>query len=568
MRCSSRSVNAFRFISEALSHPQNAEEAAPHYDHIFKLFGLDRVSASLVALLICRRIGEEDPTEARRTLNLSDEVFSKAWDDLAFKGFITVRTYRYLFTITEAFRIAIEEDKPLGEVQERLQGDRFLEALKAILPAKGRTVISRRMLEIQELDDDELDDDALVDEAPPVPDLTEDSLLKTVESSLALFPKTRLSLLMASLTEGLSGRERLALYGMMAWFTEHFIEPVKESAFPYPMEKAYRESLSTLLQKGLAVSFFIWNESEHTTSSDNYRISPRCAEAFKGRENLINTAALSRFGELTPCSMIAPKELYFPESDQRSLQRIRLAVRPSEYDRIIEGLKEHGLRPCLSILMWGPPGTGKTELTRQIARESGRALLSVKADNMNGIYIGEGSIHFRDLFNSYRYVCAMSKVCPILFLDEADGVLSQRLTSMRGIGDKDANATQSVILDELNTLPGIVIATTNLRENLDEATLRRFLILSEFHVPDSRTRARLWLGRFPSLTPEEAGSIAERYPIAGALMDDIVGVAVLDGVLENRPVTAEDIASYCEERGLKSSRERLKIGFRTGGPCS
>ena len=156
----------------------------------------------------------------------------------------------------------------------------------------------------------------------------------------------------------------------------------------------------------------------------------RGGETACGMEKLFNFGVLAEFGTFTPLQDIRPKELFFSEQDRKAIERLRRAAAPSEYKRIIAALKEAGLRPCLSALLWGAPGTGKTELARQIARESGRSILVVDVPKLFGIYVGEGSIRLRHLFQTYRYVCAVSSVAPILFMDEADGILSQRVSRM------------------------------------------------------------------------------------------------------------------------------------------
>ena len=94
-----------------------------------------------------------------------------------------------------------------------------------------------------------------------------------------------------------------------------------------------------------------------------------------------------------------------------------------EYLRITRGLEERKLKVALSAILHGASGTGKTELVRQIARKTGRNLLLVDASKIHGSYWGEDERNLRDLFRLFRHVAALSRLAPILFIDEAEGLL-------------------------------------------------------------------------------------------------------------------------------------------------
>ena len=145
-------------------------------------------------------------------------------------------------------------------------------------------------------------------------------------------------------------------------------------------------------------------------------------------------------------------------------------------------------------------------------------------------------------------------------MDEADGILAKRSEAGTSSTRRSENIIQNIILEETNTLPGIFVATTNLIGSLDDAMLRRFMIRLEFHLPDAATRERLWHARFPSIPEEEIAELAARFVISGGLIDNIASIAIVNGIIRNRTVTAKDLASYCEEQGF-GSQERQRIGF-------
>ena len=573
---SSRSAEAFRQIAIVCANHINGVDISAHYAFVKKLFGLDRMKAEMLSLLLFRRIGARDATQTVQYINVSRLIISEMWQILEKDGFVTKEfhpeTGAVGYEIRNTFRYAINEDISLSDARCVLAEEEFLSSLRKFYHGEPRKATPRRRVaaagvlwteatkpqednpyQDEEVFGDPLDED-LMDFHSCVGNLS------IMEFWLTEYAGTSIAEAVGKLTDGLDNDAKILLYGMMEWFVENFTTTARRDDFPAKLRDAFDYGLDALIQKGLAVSVYVWNEQEKCADSNHYRISPRCAEVFRGMEKRFNTSVLSEFGTFTPSGDIMPKELFYPEQDMRNIMRLRAAAAPAEYVRIIDALKAAGMRPCLSALLWGAPGTGKTELARQIARDTGRSILVVDVPKIFGIYIGEGSIRLRDLFQTYRYICAVSKVSPILFMDEADGILSQRVSSSRSASDKDANTMQSVILEELNTMPGMFIATTNLIQNLDDAMLRRFMIKAEFHLPDAPTRARLWRSKFPALSQEEATELSERYAVSGGIIDNIVSIAIVDGILDRRTITADDLRLYCEEQGLGKTGSH-KIGF-------
>lgn len=149
---------------------------------------------------------------------------------------------------------------------------------------------------------------------------------------------------------------------------------------------------------------------------------------------------------------------------------------------------------------------------------------------------------------------------PIIFIDEADGLLGRRGENLRA-SDKEENSNVNIILEELNTFSGILLASTNHITNVDPAMSRRFLVKAEFPVPDRAVLARIWRLKLPSLTEDEAAILADRFPLSGALVDNVVSMCILEQVVEGRAPTFERIMLHCSEQGGKERQTR--IGFRS-----
>ena len=137
----------------------------------------------------------------------------------------------------------------------------------------------------------------------------------------------------------------------------------------------------------------------------------------------------------------------------------------------------------LSILLYGAPGTGKTEFAKQVAKNVNGTLYQLNFPHIQSKWIGETEKNIRRVFNLYREAWQKSKEPIILLINEADGLMNKRV-SVNTSNDAFANQAQTELLEQLEKFDGILIATTNLLGNIDAAFHRRFLFKTEIHAPD------------------------------------------------------------------------------------
>ena len=579
MKTNTRLTFAFRVIARKLLYPAHEVKTQDAYATVREAYGVDKNGADILALLLARphwRCPSDEPLEA---LGLSRGVLQASLASLVDRKLV-IHDFNWevidsAHSLDKAFIRSVQEDLPLREAQARVLQDLFDLAVDNPLGEKRKKAVPKRdtnqftplwmqagsappvTRDPAELDDEEDMGSFFLSTATD----PEGTPIKELDTALERYAGQPFGDKITRFTGSLTHPQKMVFFYMLRHFKEQFIRPVHPSELTGPMEHLFSEHVGTLMEKGLVCTSYVWNRENNTSDTEYYRISPDAATLFKGREELIDKRAVSSIGSFISPETIERKELFFSPEDSRDLDRILHAALPKEYDRIIAALKARRLRPCLSVLMYGPPGTGKTELSLQIALQTGRALLKADASKLNGIYIGEGEINFRNLFQTYRYICAVSDLAPILFVDEGDSLLSKRITEVVRAADKDANSVQNVILEELNSLPGLVIVTTNLVGNMDEAMFRRFMIKAQFHLPDVETRAAIWRSKLPALTEQEAAVLASQFPFSGGLIDNVVSVATTDEILYEKTVSLNDLLAYCAAEVVGQQTERRKIGF-------
>ena len=345
-------------------------------------------------------------------------------------------------------------------------------------------------------------------------------------------------------------------------FLTHPFTPVNSSDFStVPSENAFIDGIDTLLKQGLAVSVTVNSSEESRVRKDQYLLSPKaCGAVFHGKEDLIRQVTVTQFGSIIAWKEIREKALFFPAALQEQLVLISRIVSRDGFPKARKGLADRGLRSGITVLLSGPPGTGKTEFVRQLARHEGRDIFQVDAARMDGTYYGEKPRNLRDLFLLMRYMSAIMESVPITFIDEADALFGRRVELQRA-ADKEENLTANTILEELNTFEGILFAATNNVNLLDPAMDRRFLLKAFFPVPDAPVLAGIWRSKLPFLTQEEALALAKRYSLSGALIENVVSMCVLQESVDGKKPTLDLVFRYCEALANGVGKQRQRIGF-------
>ena len=320
-------------------------------------------------------------------------------------------------------------------------------------------------------------------------------------------------------------------------------------------QAAFRDGSHELMQRGLV---------EHVCE-DGQANTSRIHLSKKAREELladfrIRASEKSVNGLLKPDSL-TEKALFYTAQNAQQVDELRAFLMPERYSEIRARMMDSGFRSGFACLFYGAPGTGKTETVYQLARQTGRSILTVNVPDIKSKWVGESEKNIQEVFDRYRDAVGRSSLAPILLFNEADGIIGIRQEGATSAVDKMENSIQNIILQEMEKLDGILIATTNLTQNLDPAFERRFLYKICFERPDASVREKIWHTMIPTLTPAECSALAAAYALSGGQMENVARKFSINAILYGREKSPLDILhDYCAAERLDSRGVR-KIGF-------
>ena len=339
-----------------------------------------------------------------------------------------------------------------------------------------------------------------------------------------------------------------------------------ESLYPY---YTLDDNKKYELQQGTH-RFFEEGWIEHScvdgmAETNKYVLTRKCKdELLDGYKPNVQRKISNRIVQwLTIHKTIKEKAMFYNTEERLQIERLASLLSKENLPSIQQRLEEQGMRKGFACLFYGAPGTGKTETVLQIARQTGRDIMQVDIAGMRDKYVGESEKNIQAVFRRYHEACKRCEVMPILFFNEADALINKRTENIENSVEKMDNAMQNIILQELENLEGIVIATTNLTSNLDKAFERRFLYKVKFHMPNVLVKQQLWCSMLQGISKEEARRLAENYNFSGGQIENIARKRAIDYILSGKQTSLEDIEGYCKAEVMgKNNNTRSVIGFR------
>lgn len=324
---------------------------------------------------------------------------------------------------------------------------------------------------------------------------------------------------------------------------------------PSWVKRKFRTRESELFEKGL-----IENVNEDGMAcSDAFKLTEKAKEHFLC-ELIINKIGRSD-RNLIKAETLAKKDLIYNETERGQITELSSILSENRFNEVRKRLRSAGMRPGFCCIFYGSPGTGKTETVYQLARCTGRDIMRVDVDKIKSCWVGESEKNIKALFERYRNICKNSELAPILLFNEADAVLGVRMEGASRAVDKMENSIQNIILQEMETLEGIMIATTNLTTNLDKAFERRFLYKIRFDMPMVNARTEIWKAMLKGLSDEDAKTLASQFDLSGGEIENIARKHSVNAILSgNDAIDIQELISSCRhEKITKDIRPR--IGF-------
>ena len=204
----------------------------------------------------------------------------------------------------------------------------------------------------------------------------------------------------------------------------------------------------------------------------------------------------------------------------------------------------------VTALFSGPPGTGKTMAAEVITNELQLDLYKIDLSQIVSKYIGETEKNLDKVFEAAEASNA------ILFFDEADALFGKR-SEVKDAHDRYANIEIGYLLQKMEEYEGIAILATNLRQNMDEAFVRRLGVIVEFPFPDEEYRRRIWEVIFPREAPVgddvDFGELARAVKLAGGNIKNIAVAAAFFAARDGGVIRMEHL-------NRAGRREHQKIG--------
>jgi hypothetical protein len=252
--------------------------------------------------------------------------------------------------------------------------------------------------------------------------------------------------------------------------------------------------------------------------------------------------------------------LFFNQEMADNINQVDQLLTQEKLEKLMLKFNEHGMKECLTLIFHGLPGTGKTELVKQIAQKHQRSIFQVEIAGIKDLWVGESEKNLKKVFKEYAEAVKCGPNTPILLFNEADAILGQR-TKVQHSVDQTFNALQNILLQELEDMKGIFIGTTNHINNIDGAFDRRFLYKLKFELPDEQTRFNILQHQFPEMTNETLIGISKQYRLSGGQIQNIKRKFIIDQVLfGNQPNNEDQLIEYVKSE-VNFRESRISIGF-------
>jgi len=254
------------------------------------------------------------------------------------------------------------------------------------------------------------------------------------------------------------------------------------------------------------------------------------------------------------------------DNTRETLQNLMRQMDKDVVARLVAwGIKEKRSVLDARIIFYGPPGTGKTMTSYSLAKSLKRQVLAFDCSKILSMYVGESEKNVRKIFDTFYELTQKTKTEPILLLNEADQFLSARSNGPGGGAEQMHNQMQNIFLEQIEQFKGVLIATTNLLENIDPAFSRRFNYKIGFKRPTQDQRKILWENMLPKEAPyakDFSIDVLSKYDLSGGQINLIVKNTAYAVATQEKPLFTMDnfILEITKERDANFDSEK-SMGF-------
>jgi ATP-dependent 26S proteasome regulatory subunit len=259
--------------------------------------------------------------------------------------------------------------------------------------------------------------------------------------------------------------------------------------------------------------------------------------------------------------LAAWSELVLPGRQQAQLRSISAYLRHRDQVLYEWGFERTvGARQGLKVLFAGESGTGKTMAAGVLAADLGLELFAIDLTTVVSKYVGETEQNLERIF------AAAEGSNAILLFDEADALFGKR-SEVSDAKDRYANIEVAYLLQRMDAHPGAAILATNLKQNVDDAFLRRLDFVIDFPLPDVADRKLIWRRVLPAAAPlapdVRLGFLAERFKLSGGSIRNCAVAAAFEAAAAGKPIgMAQLVRAVATEYGKLG---RLAVESDFGG---
>lgn len=255
------------------------------------------------------------------------------------------------------------------------------------------------------------------------------------------------------------------------------------------------------------------------------------------------------------------KDLVLPPLATRKFREVLNIAQNKIKDSYDLGWREKHQRGHSVVLVFnGASGTGKTMAAEVVAQSLGYDLYRIDYSSIQSKYIGEAEKSLKAIFE------AAQGVRGVLLFDEGDAIFAKR-TDGSSTNDRYSNGEVNFLLQELERFEGIIIISTNLERNMDDAFMRRFTKVMKFPFPEPAIRAELWKTMVPSRMKLEGDidfELLGQYPLSGGeIRNTLIEASLIGRARGDRQVTMVDllwaVKRGCQKKNIPILRESMPV---------